>query len=132
MLTQAGNSCLETPMQTRQVILTESRVEASRLAPLGDLEPQLLLVFASPDRIGEDGRLETVRAALPAATLIGCSTAGEITSSGGHEHSCTLTGVRFDGPVQLRSASVSVPTMPDSLDAGRPGPACRAGVRQGH
>lgn len=90
---------------------------AEALSPLGEFDPDLLLVFASPARLRSDGFHATLRRTCPRAVLAGCSTAGEITADGVADDSCTFTGVRFEKS-RPRYAHTIVTDMADSHAAG--------------
>ncbi len=64
-------------------------------APL-DRPADLVLIFASPDRIGDPALRETLRALHPTAAVAGCSTAGEIHGIEATEGAATATAIAFD------------------------------------
>lgn len=86
------------------------------LAPLQALDPGLVLLFASP-AFFQDGRAARLSAAFPGASVIGCSTAGEISEGGVFSDSAVVTALRFDA-TRVLPVSTSVANMADSHAAG--------------
>ena len=103
------------------------RVEQKKLGKPADLEaqihtlsainPDLLIVFGSVAHLTAANFADTLRRELPGAALIGCSTAGEITTDGVDDNTCTLTAVKFDRAT-LTHASITLAGMDDSFAAG--------------
>lgn len=84
---------------------------------LAGMDPQLLLAFGSVSLLADTALASAVAAALPNASLVGCSTAGEITAAGVSDDTCILTAVRFER-VRHRIAEATIPAMTDSRRAG--------------
>lgn len=89
----------------------------AQLDALNAIQPQLLLVFAASAWLDEPQHLQAVRAAMPGVQLAGCSTAGEIDSSGVHDGCAVLTAVQFDH-ADFAVASTDLQDMADSAAAG--------------
>lgn len=104
-------------MKVMQKVLNQPSELAAGLNDLGGSQPQLLLVFGSIDYFSSPDFATTLRAACPAAIVIGCSTAGEITSQGVNDGICTLSAVHFD-KVPLQAVSTDLNGMADSFAAG--------------
>lgn len=104
-------------MLTKQIIARNPTQLDEQLASLRMPEAGLLLVFGSVDHLTRPGLFDKLRAAVPQASLLGCSTAGEITSQGVDEGSCVLTATRFEH-TRLTEASTSLAGMEDSFAAG--------------
>ena len=104
-------------MRTAQVVVKRVADLEAKAQGLQALGPNVVLVFGSVGHFKAAGFAETLRAALPNAVLIGCSTAGEITADGVDDDTCTLTGVRF-GQTQIRVATTKLAGMDDSRAAG--------------
>lgn len=104
-------------MHIRQIILQGTDIAPADVAPLVSLQPQLVLVFASLEAMQalDAGR---IRALIPQAQWVGCSTAGEISGQGVSDGSIVLTALHFDRPA-FRVASVELADMTDSQAAGR-------------
>lgn len=102
--------------------------DPSGLNALAAFEPTWVLAF------GPEPLLRQAHAALlqavPGAVLMGCSTAGEISSGGVGDDSLTLSAVRWANVRTLQS-STELRDMDDSLDAGirLAGGLPRAGLR---
>ena len=78
----------------------------------------LVLVFGAVARFERADLAPAVRSAFPKASIVGCTTAGEISGAGVTDDSLTLTAVRFDSAT-IRTCCEPVPRMQDSEDAGR-------------
>lgn len=87
-------------------------VAATTLAGPADL----VLVFGSGERLAAMP-FETLRAAYPAALIVGCSTAGEIFGQNVVDDTLTTTAVRFER-TRVKLATTCVETAADSLAAG--------------
>lgn len=91
-------------MQLAQIVLSPSDDLSQATAPLHAVNPDLILVFGSPEIVCADGFYQTLTSALPRGALIGCSTAGEIASDDVHEQSCILTAIGFEQtPVHIQT-----------------------------
>ncbi|HEX6734096.1 MAG TPA: FIST N-terminal domain-containing protein [Azonexus sp.] len=104
-------------MRVVQSIVRQPGEPAAALASFGDSAPQLLLVFGAVSHLSTPGFAERLRQALPDTLLLGCSTAGEISTDGVDDGCCTLTAVHF-GRGRLRPASTTLAAMDDSFEAG--------------
>src|SRR5258706_7668022 len=71
-----------------------------------DTKAQLALLFGSRASLEDSGSIASIRRQFPSATLLGCSTAGEIRDSRIFDDTVSVTAVRFDA---TRVAGVSVP-----------------------
>jgi len=74
-------------MKVQQARLT-SIVPAPTKALFGDLRPDLITVFGAPAFFSESRFVRGLQDAFPQACLLGCSTAGEISSEGVTEDDC--------------------------------------------
>ena len=86
-------------------------------ALFGELQPHLVTVFGAPAFLSDARFVRALQDAYPSACLLGCSTAGEISSDGVTEEDCILTGVEFSSS-QVVQASAHLDSMEDSFDAG--------------
>ena len=105
-------------MEIRQVTLARDEPLPGRLAELAPIDPHLVLVFASPAMLEDGALVSALGCALPRARRIGCSTAGEISSSGVGRDGAVVTAVRFTTPA-LRTARAALADMDRSADSGR-------------
>ena len=105
-------------MQVKQVVVAHDGEFGAALAALTAIQPNLILVFGDVGHFAAQGTVDRLRAALPQTTIVGCSTAGEITAEGVSERTCTLTALRLD-KVVLTTASARLHAMQDSRAAGR-------------
>jgi hypothetical protein len=83
-----------------------------------DIAPNLVLVFAAIEQFTAEQFAGNLQLAFPDALLMGCSTAGEISTAGVDDGSCNLTAVQFES-TPLRAASAALAGMEDSQAAGR-------------
>lgn len=105
-------------MKVHQVLVKQSADLASGLARLAQVQPGLILVFGAVAYFDTSQLADSLTAAFPEAVLLGCSTAGEISSTGVEEGGCILTGVQLDNtPLQL--AATRLQGMDDSFAAGQ-------------
>lgn len=108
-------------MRVEQVIIDNSGASAAALADslsvLNALQPQLVLVFASPIWFARHDFLPALRGAFPGAVLAGCSTAGEIGGRGVHNQSCVVTALRFAEASPMLATDI-VANIDDSAAAG--------------
>lgn len=79
---------------------------------------QLVLVFGSREILADGRLIEEVRAAYPAAHLLGCSTAGEICGDSVSDDSLVVTAVEF-ARTQVRGLAVTAGAHEGSRQAGQ-------------
>ena len=79
---------------------------------------QLALVFGGAEAITRETNWEAIRSRFPNATLVGCSTGGEIHGSDVFDDSLSVTAISFD-ETALRAVEASVERTETSFDAGR-------------
>ena len=104
-------------MKVQQLALKGAAGAGDTLAPLAAIKPQLVTVFGAVSFFTDKAFQDSLRAALPATTVIGCSTAGEIGNGGVADGSCVLTAVNFSG-TGIKAASTVLGGMDDSQAAG--------------
>lgn len=104
-------------MRIVQTVLRSANGAEASLRPLAALVPDWVLVFGSPAFFASPELPALLRANFPAAVLLGCSTAGEISGEGVSDESCTVTAVRLD-QIKLTQASTRLASMADSRAAG--------------
>ena len=104
-------------MQVRQVSLKSPAGAEAALVPLAGINSQLVTVFGAVPFFVDKDFLASLRLAFPAAAIIGCSTAGEISGGGVADGSCVVTAVNF-GATRIRAASTPFAGMDDSQAAG--------------
>jgi hypothetical protein len=106
-------------MQVQQATFNSPAADASAaLAPLAALEPNWVLVFGAVSFFTDAGFVATLRQSFPGAVLLGCSTAGEIGSTGVNDNSCIVTAAKLE-KTHLRHASTRLQGMADSAAAGQ-------------
>ncbi|MBN1342489.1 MAG: FIST C-terminal domain-containing protein [Phycisphaerae bacterium] len=80
-------------------------------------ENLLVLVFGSVEHFDSPGFGPNLRSAFPHASIVGCTTAGEITRDGAFDDSLTVTSVELES-TKIRTCLEQVPTMSDSEAVG--------------
>jgi hypothetical protein len=105
-------------MKTQQIHVKKNADLAKGLEKLKVLKPQLVTVFGGIDEFSS-GHVQEIARAFPQATVIGCSTAGEISSSGVYDGTVVITGCHFDKDPGLASAIETIRDMSDSLSCGK-------------
>jgi hypothetical protein len=85
-------------------------------APLAQCA-QLVLVFGGTTVLRDTRLVAEIRAFYPAANILGCSTAGEISGVQVSDDSLVVTAIHFEH-TQVRTAQVSLDVNPDSQQAG--------------
>lgn len=86
--------------------------------PTLDGGADLVLAFGARHEIEKPDWLTELRRRHPAAKIVGCSTAGEVSGTNVLDGSVVCTGIKFDN-TGVSSAQVLVKASEDSRDAGR-------------
>lgn len=102
-------------MKTQQISLTEEdwKIGLSNIS----IDPNLFLLFVSPDFKTKKEVVETLNSQYPKATIMGCSTAGEISDVTVKDNSISLTAIQLE-KVTLKKVFVNVEDMNSSYKAG--------------
>lgn len=79
---------------------------------------QLVLLFGSPSQLAGDALFPTLRAAYPAALIVGCSTAGEIFGTTVSDDSLLVSAVHFEH-THVRLAKAAIGDAPNSFALGQ-------------
>lgn len=91
---------------------------ASRMQECKAIEPQLALVFASPELMASGEVAKVITAHLPEVPVIGCSTAGEISSGGVATGTISLIAMHFDH-THIKCATADLTSGDTSYKAGK-------------
>ncbi len=105
-------------MKIRQGVVKSPDALEGVLASLAAIEPNLVLVFGAIGYFADKLLVERLRQQFPAAVLLGCSTAGEVSNAGVEEGSCVVTALRTD-KIRITATSTRLQGMEDSLSAGK-------------
>lgn len=104
-------------MKIRQSsIRNPASLDAVREA-FSDIQPKLLIVFGSVEHFRADATVDRLNSLFPTATVVGCTTAGEISGDGVDDGSCVVTAIEFAN-TPLSFASTPLDSMDDSFAAG--------------
>lgn len=104
-------------LQTKFEATAPAESISAAMGPLQDLSPNWVLVFGGVEFFANSVSVAALMAAFPGASVIGCSTAGEICGKGVTDHACVVTAVRLDS-TQLRVAETEITGMDESFAAG--------------
>lgn len=105
-------------MKISQIVLKQREIGQDQIAPLIALDPNLVIVFAAPLFFQPGGSLCKLGLSFPGATLIGCSTAGEVSDAGVEDGSAVITAVCLESS-RIVSGTTDLLNMTDSRIAGR-------------
>ncbi|MEL6253716.1 MAG: FIST N-terminal domain-containing protein [Bacteroidota bacterium] len=83
-----------------------------------EITPQLVLFFGSTSLLEEQEYFQQLQEMYPKATLVGCTTAGEIIGDEVLDDSIVATAIEFE-QTNINSASILIGNTEGSLDAGR-------------
>ncbi|HEY8240431.1 MAG TPA: FIST N-terminal domain-containing protein, partial [Kiritimatiellia bacterium] len=89
----------------------------ARFGALGDTA-NLVLAFGSTKLLSDNSLVARIRELYPKASILGCSTAGEICDTRVLDDSVAVTAVRFDS-AEVRGTSLQISDPARSYDAGR-------------
>jgi hypothetical protein len=103
-------------MKIRQTTL-KALPQPGDLDELASIQPQLVFAFGSVAPFTAEGFHGALKAAFPQATLVGCTTAGEIADSGVSDGEVVLSAVFFEQP-DFKLATTTLGGMDDSGAAG--------------
>ena len=102
-------------MQVVQTLIRSTDGLSDALKDLSAIQPQLVLAFGPAHWLKA---LEAHRLPFAKAHWLGCTTAGEISSQGVSDDSCSVTAIRFD-QAKVQAASTRLTGMEDSFAAGQ-------------
>ncbi|MGZ3770805.1 MAG: FIST signal transduction protein [Bdellovibrio sp.] len=106
-------------MKMKQIQLKKNSKNESEFAALKALAPKMLIIFGDSDEFGPQGLVKEIPAMFPDATIVGCSTAGEISNKGVYDNTVVVTGTHFDSDVKVIPVSETIRKMDDSLECGK-------------
>ncbi len=104
-------------MKTAQFIGKGSVPSADDLKPLKSLNPQLVMVFASVDHLTSPTLKNRLAETFSQSTVIGCTTAGEISGKGVTDKSVVVTAIQFD-KIKIKAVRATCKNSDDSKRAG--------------
>lgn len=86
--------------------------------PKLDSKETLILVFGAPEFKDHKEVIQELKREYPSSTMLGCSTAGEISGSHINDHSLSAAIVKFE-MTPFRCASSMIKSMDESFDVGK-------------
>jgi hypothetical protein len=103
-------------MKTQHFHITSFDPQALERASSFQFSPDLVFVFSSAgDAVNR--LLTALKSHNSASTIIGCSTAGEISGTGVYDKTATVTAVKFE-KTQVKVASAQIESVEKSFDVG--------------
>lgn len=95
-------------MRIKQMHLTANGTWASKLSTLQkNDQPDLVLLFISPNNVHNESVVEEIRTQFPKALLVGGSTAGNICGTSSSDHNAVATAIFFEhGRARLKSTFI--------------------------
>ena len=107
-------------MKVAQKVLQSAGAGGNYIADLTSLaiiNPNFVTVFGAVAFFKDEAFIAALRSTFPAANIIGCSTAGEISNAGVNDGGCIVSAVHFTS-TRLTPASTRLKNMEDSFAAG--------------
>lgn len=104
-------------MKSEQLFLKKPMIGTSDLEKIKKIEPNLLFVFGSVDYFKNADQCTLLKDQFPAATIIGCSTAGEISDKGVSDNSVVVTAMKSE-KMNAKAASQVIKNGDDSANCG--------------
>lgn len=94
-------------MKSDQIVVKSPAVGAQDLKTLSALDPQLVFVFGSVPHFTAPDFSKVMKSSFPNATIIGCTTAGEISKKGVSDNTTVITAAKFNS-AKLKSTSIKL------------------------
>jgi len=94
-------------MKTEQTIVKKPQVAAADVAKLAAISPHLVFAFGSVAHFTDKAFGSMMKQAFPRATVIGCTTAGEISNEGVSDNTTVFTAINFAQP-DFKSCTVKL------------------------
>lgn len=104
-------------MKSEQIVLKASHILSEDLKKLSAIDPQLVFVFGSVEVFLAKGFGQHLMRHFHGCTLIGCTTAGEISSHGVTDDALIVTGLHFDR-AEIKTAHAELIRVEHSSMAG--------------
>jgi hypothetical protein len=86
----------------------DAKTVDGRLAQIKDMDPSLICLFFSPEH-AEDGLLKKISELYKTIPVVGCSTAGEMSSEGYSQGGVSIVAIHFDD-TEVRAVSETLPS----------------------
>ncbi|MFZ6692827.1 FIST signal transduction protein [Undibacterium sp. SXout20W] len=104
-------------MKISQAVIDDLSGAVEILYPLGQISPQLVFVFGCVDHFSNPSFFTTLKTAFPQAELVGCTTAGEISSVAVTNKTSIVTAVHFES-AGFKVATAELQDMETSYQSG--------------
>ncbi|MGZ3788555.1 MAG: FIST signal transduction protein [Bacteriovorax sp.] len=106
-------------MKSVQRIVKKNSNLDNEIAEIQKINPQLMFIFGGVNFFKDGSALKTISEKLKGTSIIGCSTAGEISNKGMSDDTLVLTACHFEKVQEFKTAMVPVKGVGDSLNAGK-------------
>jgi hypothetical protein len=83
-------------MKSEQIVVKKPQVAATDVSKLAAINPQLVFAFGSIEHFKAPGFGAMMKSTFPNSTVIGCTTAGEISNKGVTDNTTVFTAIHFD------------------------------------
>jgi hypothetical protein len=104
-------------MKTQQIRLKSQADIKTLLTPLSSEQPDLIIVFGGVPFFASQELADTLKSLAPNASIIGCSTAGEIAVDRVYDNNCIITAIHFE-KTKTKAVTTNIAGMSDSYGAG--------------
>jgi len=104
-------------MKISQIVIDDVSEAAKSLAPLVQISPQLVFVFGCVGHFTHPDFFNVLKTAFPDAELVGCTTAGEISSVAVTNKTSIVTAIHFDSAT-FKVVTSDLNKMEDSYQTG--------------
>jgi len=104
-------------MKSEQVIVKKPQMTAADFAKLTAIQPHIVFVFGSVQHFTSSEFGPLMKSCFPNSTVIGCTTAGEISSKGVSDNSSVFTGIHFD-KAEIKSTKTQLTGADKCYDTG--------------
>ena len=104
-------------MKISQVAMSDISDASRKLSTLTEISPQLIFVFGCVEHFSDPEFFKALKTSFPDAELVGCTTAGEISSAAVSSSSSIITAIHFESAT-FQVARAELKSMDASFQAG--------------
>ncbi|MBC3863635.1 FIST C-terminal domain-containing protein [Undibacterium jejuense] len=105
-------------MKISQIAIQDISGIVGKLSHLAEISPQLILVFGCVEHFSHPDFFRILKSAFPAAEMVGCTTAGEISSAVVSNSTSIITAIHFES-ASFQVATAELKEMDASFQAGK-------------
>ncbi|MFZ6863267.1 FIST signal transduction protein [Undibacterium sp. Ji67W] len=104
-------------MKISQIVMRDISGAVEKLSTLREIVPQLIIVFGCVEHFADPDFFKVLKASFPEAELVGCTTAGEISSAAVSNSTSIITAIHFESAA-FQLATAELGSMDGSFQAG--------------